>query len=70
MDCLQAWDAIKQDSTFGGEANTTEAFMRWYGVYPADLTFDFIKANFNPYFYGWPWEVGYTFVMLSEEHFR
>jgi len=51
-----AWDAIKQDSTFGGEANTTEAFMRWYGVYPADLTFDFIKANFNPYFYGWPWE--------------
>eukprot|EP00803_Ostreobium_quekettii_P000985 evm.model.scf_1732.1 EVM.evm.TU.scf_1732.1 scf_1732:14451-19347(+) len=51
----EEWDALKQTS-IGGIANTTEEFMRWYGKYPAEVDFAFIKENFNPYYYGYPWE--------------
>eukprot|EP00803_Ostreobium_quekettii_P005282 evm.model.scf_37.8 EVM.evm.TU.scf_37.8 scf_37:59297-67524(+) len=49
------WDALKL-SEYGDSANDTEEFMRWYGKYPNELTFNFIKENFNPYRYGYPWE--------------
>ena len=52
----QEWDVYVNASN--SDAGRIIQFMRWYGRYPLELTYDFITQNFNPYFYGYPWEVG------------
>lgn len=37
---------------YGGGWGDVEGFMKYFDLYPADLTMDNMKANFNPYRYG------------------
>jgi len=50
----EEWDVYVNASN--SDAGRIIQFMRWYGRYPLELTYDFIVQNFNPYFYGYPWE--------------
>ncbi|EFN54711.1 hypothetical protein CHLNCDRAFT_135377 [Chlorella variabilis] len=43
-------DSLKE--LFGGSWGDVEGFMKYYGLYPNQLTFANVKANFNPYRYG------------------
>ena len=49
---------ISKNIESGKKPGKVEEFMRWYGIYPTELSIDDVVDKFNPYLYGYPWEVG------------